>query len=81
MKWSVKKAAIAGLVVGVIGVLATLTRETQHLSPMYIWMNAVEGLTPVAIFAGVAWIRNLFVVDSNPDKPPTTQKQRVEPHA
>jgi hypothetical protein len=63
MKWSVKKASVAGLVVGVIGVLATVTRETQQFSLMYIWMDVVEGLTPVILFAGIAWARNLFFRD------------------
>ncbi len=61
MKWSIRKAALIGLVIGIIGLASTLTKERQSLSLPYILMDAGEMLTPALLFAGIAWVRNLFV--------------------
>lgn len=61
MKWSIRKAALIGLVIGIIGLLSTLTKESQDLSLAYIIMDVIEMLTPALLFAGIAYVRNLFV--------------------
>ena len=60
-RWNTKKFAAAGLVIGIIGMLNTLSKETQTLSGMQIYMDAIEMLTPALLFFLIAWVQNRFV--------------------
>jgi len=59
-KWSIRNAALLGLIVGLLGLAADLNRGNpdQGLERV-IWVIG-EVLTPAAFFGAVAWLQNRF---------------------
>jgi hypothetical protein len=65
IKWSIRKAAIAGLIIGVIGLLADIISQTSPLLPKQIFQGVIEMLTPAVLFAAIALVQNRFTKNLN----------------
>jgi len=59
-KWSIKGFAIAGMVVGIIGLLSRMVQPGYDIFSVPTYTEVVRTLTPAALLALVAWVQNLF---------------------